>query len=216
MESVILILLVLVISVYIVRKVIKAVAHKVKERRLLKMVAKSGIHDIDRMDGYQFEMYLKALLMELGYKSEVTKKSNDFGADLVMNKNGSRVVIQAKRYGIKNRVSISAVQQVYSSMPMYKASESWVMTNSMFTKSAVTLAKACNVKLYDREQLMNFIHQVNPDVSAREIASTVEPKSRKCSECSGELVRRHSKEGNAFMGCTNYPTCSHTESIAKN
>lgn len=40
---------------------------KFQERRILKRMAKSGIHYIDKMDGHQFEVYLKALFRELGY-----------------------------------------------------------------------------------------------------------------------------------------------------
>lgn len=68
---------------------------KIQERRILKRMAKSGIRYIDKMDGHQFEVYLKALFRELGYSPTVTKQSNDFGADLVL-KGKNRIVIQAK------------------------------------------------------------------------------------------------------------------------
>lgn len=67
---------------------------------MLKRMARSGIRFIDKMDGRQFEVYLKALFRELGYSPMVTKQSNDFGADLVL-KGKNRIVIQAKRYGMK-------------------------------------------------------------------------------------------------------------------
>lgn len=71
------------------------------------------------MDGLQFEVYLKALFKELGYKPEVTKKSGDFGVDIVL-KGKNKIVIQAKRYGNKNRVGISAVQEVYAGKRIIK------------------------------------------------------------------------------------------------
>ena len=45
-------------------------------------MAKSGIRYIDKMDGHQFEVYLKALFRELGYSPTVTKQSNDLGGSL--------------------------------------------------------------------------------------------------------------------------------------
>lgn len=84
--------------------------------------------------------YLKALFQQLGYKPHVTQKSGDFGADLVM-KGKDKIVIQAKRYGIKNRVSLSAVQEVYGAKAYYKANQAWVVTNSYFTKQA---KRACS------------------------------------------------------------------------
>ncbi|PEC41575.1 restriction endonuclease, partial [Priestia megaterium] len=67
-----------------------------RERRYMKELAQSGMPYIDKMDGYQFEIYLQALFQQLGYKPQVTKKSGDFGADLVM-KGKEKIVIQAKR-----------------------------------------------------------------------------------------------------------------------
>ncbi|MFS8602644.1 restriction endonuclease [Priestia megaterium] len=75
-----------------------------RERRYMKELAQSGMPYIDKMDGYQFEIYLQALFQQLGYKPQVTKKSGDFGADLVM-KGKEKIVIQAKRYGI-HRVEV--------------------------------------------------------------------------------------------------------------
>lgn len=187
----------------------------IREHFLLKKMAKSGIRDIDRMDGFQFEIYLKALLKELGYKSEVTKTTHDYGADLLMKKDGKKIVIQAKRYNQNNKVGIDAIQQVYAAKPFYKAHDCWVMTNSLFTKSARTLAKACGVNLYDRNQLMELINTINPNITAKQVFQEVEPKSRKCPSCSGNLIKRTSRTGNHFMGCSNYPSCNHTESIAK-
>jgi HJR/Mrr/RecB family endonuclease len=38
-----------------------------KHRRLMNRMSKSGIRDIDQMDGFQFEVYLEALFKKLGY-----------------------------------------------------------------------------------------------------------------------------------------------------
>src|SRR5699024_6779501 len=100
-----------------------------------KKLAKSGMYDIDRMDGLQFESYLKALLKELGYKSKVTSGSHDFGADIFMKNNRKKVVIQAKQYGYKNKVSLDAIKQIYTDKTYYNADQGVVITNSTFKKS---------------------------------------------------------------------------------
>ncbi len=61
-------------------------------------LARSGIADIDKMDGKTFEKYLKVFFEKLGYKVERTKYVGDYGADLVATNNGVKTVIQAKRY----------------------------------------------------------------------------------------------------------------------
>ncbi|WP_338587820.1 restriction endonuclease [Paenibacillus sp. Y5S-9] len=50
------------------------------------------------MDGVQFEHYLGQLFRSQGYKAEVTKAAGDLVAELIMTKDGKRIVLQAKRY----------------------------------------------------------------------------------------------------------------------
>ncbi|MGG0261832.1 restriction endonuclease [Bacillus mycoides] len=201
------------ISLYIVFHILKWSVGKIREIQILKRMAKSGIHYIDKMDGFQFEVYLKALFRELGYRPEVTKRSCDYGVDVIL-KGKNRIVIQAKRYGIKNRVGIRAVQEVYAGKAYYKADEAWIVTNSVFTKQAEELAKACQVKLIDRLGLQNLINKVNPEQKAEDVYQQIDPAERKCPVCKNQLVIRYSKKSdNKFFGCSQFPSCTHTEAI---
>ncbi|WP_404841247.1 restriction endonuclease [Bacillus pseudomycoides] len=183
---------------YVLFRTYMFVHRTIQEIRVLKRMAKSDIQFIDKMDGFQFEVYLKALFRELGYRPEVTKRSCDYGVDVIL-KGRNRIVIQAKRYGIKNRVGIRAVQEVYAGKAYYKADEAWIVTNSFYTKQAEELAKPCQVKLIDRFELQN--EQVNP-------------AERKCPVCKNQLVIRYSKKNdNKFFGCSQFPSCTHTERI---
>ncbi|PHE31706.1 restriction endonuclease [Bacillus pseudomycoides] len=202
-------------GLYIIFHILKWSVGKIREIRILKRMAKSGIRYIDKMDGFQFEVYLKALFRELGYRPEVTKRSCDYGVDVIL-KGRNRIVIQAKRYGIKNRVGIRAVQEVYAGKAYYKADEAWIVTNSVFTKQAKELAKACQVKLIDRFELQNLITKVNPEQKAKDVYQQVNPAERKCPVCKNQLVIRYSKKNdNKFFGCSQFPSCTHTEAVNK-
>ena len=71
------------------------VAAVVVEVRREHRLARSGIHDVDRMDGHAFEHRLALLFDRLGYRVEDTPYSGDFGADLVVGKDGKRIAVQA-------------------------------------------------------------------------------------------------------------------------
>ena len=58
----------------------------IRKRMIDGRLRRSGIHDIDQMDGIQFEHYLGQLFRSQGYHVEVTRASGDFGADLVLKK----------------------------------------------------------------------------------------------------------------------------------
>ncbi|MDQ6419932.1 restriction endonuclease [Paenibacillus sp. LHD-117] len=101
---------------------------------------RSGISEIDKMEGRRFELYLGHLFKAHGYSTEVTKSASDYGADLVITKTGRKIVVQAKRYS-KN-VGLKAVQEVHTAMNHYGAAEAWVVTNADYTEQAYSLAKS--------------------------------------------------------------------------
>ena len=124
-------------------------------------LAKSGIADIDKMDGKTFEKYLKVFFEKLGYKVERTKYIGDYGADLVASNNGVKTVIQAKRY--KNKVGIKAVQEAVASKGYYKCDKAMVVTNSYFTNQARTLASRNKVELWDKKVLVRNLLKIKED-----------------------------------------------------
>lgn len=126
-----------------------------RNHRQKQLLRRSGIKEIDRMEGVQFEFYLKELYSSLGYSAKVTKSSGDFGADLILTKDGRKIVVQAKRYS--NNVGVKAVQEIKAAQSHYSAVESWVVTNSYFTKAAIELASSNAVKLINRDQLIKDI-----------------------------------------------------------
>jgi restriction system protein len=180
-------------------------------RRILhgEKLKKSGIADIDKMSGRQFEHYLGHLFKGHGYAVIVTKASGDYGADLVISKDGKKIVVQAKRYS-KN-VGIKAVQEAQASMAHYGASESWVISNSDYTVAAYSLAKSNNVRLITRNELIEMILIMNP-VSAeiqhvKEVIPIIEDVN--CSRCGANMIRRSGPRGD-FLGCCNFPKCRNT------
>jgi len=124
-------------------------------------LARSGIADIDKMDGKTFEKYLKVFFEKLGYKVERTKYIGDYGADLVATNKGIKMVIQAKRH--KNKVGIKAVQEAVASKGYYSCDKAMVVTNSYFTNQAKTLASRNKVELWDRKILVKNLLQIKED-----------------------------------------------------
>ncbi|APQ59835.1 hypothetical protein PPOLYM_02536 [Paenibacillus polymyxa] len=134
------------------------------QRKRAERLKKSGIGQIDKMDGVQFEQYLGHLFRSQGYKAEVTQASGDYGADLVLTKNGQRIVVQAKRYS-KN-VGLKAVQEACGAVAHYRASSAWVVTNSNYTQQAYQLAKSNGVRLIARDELVEMLLVMKEKLSA--------------------------------------------------
>ena len=107
------------------------------------------------MTGEEFEEYLKAQFERQGFKVKLTPGSNDYGADLVLNRNGEVTVVQAKRY--QGNVGNKAVQEIVAAQAYYGADRAMVVTNSYFTNPAKKLAEANDVELWDRDNLIQKV-----------------------------------------------------------
>ena len=108
--------------------------------------------------GEDFEVVLKLIYEQLGYEVSLTKTTGDQGADLVMQKNGTKVVVQAKYYS--SPVGNSAVQEVVGALNYYGAQKAIVVTNNSFTNAAVDLARVNNVQLVDGRGLETLIDSI--------------------------------------------------------
>lgn len=127
--------------------------------RKMQRIKRSDIRAIDQMTGDQFEEFLVLFFRLLGYSAKKTKKSRDQGADVILNIDGVRVVVQAKR--VRNKISNSAVQEVVASKAFYQATDAWVVTNSYYTEPAKELARVNNVQLWDRDRLISELSKIN-------------------------------------------------------
>ncbi|WP_188069750.1 restriction endonuclease [Brevibacillus brevis] len=180
-----------------------AIAQSAKREERLR---KSGIREIDTMDGLQFEQYLGLLFRSQGYKVEVTRAAGDYGADLIIQKDGKRIAVQAKRYS-KN-VGIEAVQQAQASIAHYKAHEAWVVSNRDYTDAARNLAASNKVRLINREKLIEMILLMNPTAKPdpKKVIAQYQSKTQICDKCGNQMVLRKGGKGE-FYGCKGYPKC---------
>jgi hypothetical protein len=105
--------------------------------------------------GKPFEVFLKDVFEYLGYRCKLTANSGDQGVDLIVEKAGERIAIQAKAY--MNSVGNEAVQQACAGMRHYGCHRCAVITNSRFTPAAVELARSNNCKLLDETQIESLI-----------------------------------------------------------
>ncbi|MGI8849419.1 MAG: restriction endonuclease [Pyrinomonadaceae bacterium] len=127
------------------------------EKRLNEGNEQIFFENIDQLNGYEFEDFLKTLFSKMGYQVEQTRLSGDQGADLVIVKFGEKTVIQAKRFG--GKVGNKAVQEIMAAISLYEAQKGMVITNNYFTPAAVKLANANNIELVDRDALEELINK---------------------------------------------------------
>ena len=147
--------------VFVIKKIIKHHKYKVWKRKGetgRKLILSTDITAIDLMEGYEFEEYLKCLFFYQDYEVQLTPKSRDYGADLILTKGEEIIVVQAKRYN--KTVGSKCVAEIVGAKSHYGATDAYVITNSYFSAQAETLAKENGVRLIDRDELIEMSKEV--------------------------------------------------------
>ena len=137
------------------RKLSKYLENRFKKEYETKKKLPISNTNFTSMLGVDFENHLARLLRENGFTDvSGTPATGDQGADLIAKRNNKTIIVQAKRYD--GTVGNKAVQEVASAVKFYGADEGWVITNSLFTKSAKILANKLGIRLIDGVDLRSF------------------------------------------------------------
>jgi HJR/Mrr/RecB family endonuclease len=128
-----------------------------KEERLTRESIQKTPQQYSLLSGTDFERLLKRLFAAMGYEVQHIGQAGDQGGDLIANKGGERILIQAKCYRDWS-VGNSAVQQAVAAMKFYDCNKAMVITTSeKFTKEAVSLAKANSIELVSKVRLSELL-----------------------------------------------------------
>lgn len=114
---------------------------------------------IDIMTGLEFEKYVARLLKAQCYSHIKLTEQYDLGIDIIAEKDGVRWGVQVKCYS--NLVGADAVRQAVTALRHYHCDRAMVITNSVFSRSAVALADSNGCILVDSAKLANGL-LVNP------------------------------------------------------
>lgn len=134
-----------IVLIYLVVEKIKKIKVQRDNKNKIRLY---NISQLDHLSGIEFENYLKSLFENMGYETQMTKATGDYGADLIVSKNGKKTIIQAKCYN--HTVGVKAVQEIIAARNHYHIYRAMVITNNYFSREAENLALESDVILTDR------------------------------------------------------------------
>jgi restriction system protein len=109
----------------------------------------------------EFESLIMNLFARMGFKTHLTRSSNDRGVDGVAIDphpiTGGKAVVQAKRY--KGLVPAAAVRELYGTMINEGASHGILVTTSWYGAKAREWAEGKPLKLWDRQNLQALLQE---------------------------------------------------------
>lgn len=108
---------------------------------------------------FQFEEFIARLFNKMGYEAYATKKTGDYGIDVVAKKDKEIIAIQCKQNQIGNNVGNIIVQNTLGSMWKIKANKSIIITTSDFTIQAKIQAREAPVELWNGNDLKKIVRE---------------------------------------------------------
>ncbi|BDA85489.1 hypothetical protein Sa4125_30310 [Aureimonas sp. SA4125] len=102
-------------------------------------------------DWSNYEADCAAALSEAGFKVAQTRRTGDYGADIVAMKDGLTYVVQCK--WAARPTGVSAIQEIGAALRFYTADFAAVVAKSGYTNAAHELARANGVALLDMRSL---------------------------------------------------------------
>ena len=123
---------------------------------ILKTYFQSRFNNLSPSD---FETLVTNLMSRKFDTARTTKKSGDFGADVIATKGNKKIVVEVKRYKKRNNIGNSYVNNLIAAKDYYDADECIFVTTSDFTRAARTIAERSGVELWNWNRLTQEISE---------------------------------------------------------
>lgn len=193
-----------------------------RKRRLLD--TRTGLDSVSAIGWRNFEELVGEAFRRQGYMVEETALDGaDGGIDLVLRRDGRRVLVQCKQWR-RRKVPVNVVREMYGLLQHHGADEVKITTIGGFTRDAERFARGKPILLIDGQTLLAMIR--NEQESGRDAqrrSERIEPvlgdmdsASQKpgCPRCNeGMIQRTNSRNGSLFWGCSNFPRCKGTRAV---
>lgn len=111
------------------------------------------------LNPFEFEKLISELFEKMGYQTELTSKTGDYGVDVIARDDNNIIAIQCKKYSDNTKVSNVDVQKLLGAMMKVKAKKSILITTSDFTNQAKEQAKGAPIELWTKKQLLPLIEK---------------------------------------------------------
>ena len=92
-----------------------------------------------KLEGWEFEEEVAKVFILRGYKAEVTKKTGDDGADIIMYKDGKKIVVQCKHYS--HPIPVAVARELNGIKEDFGADELIIIASSGATKACYDFIK---------------------------------------------------------------------------
>ncbi|TVQ32431.1 MAG: restriction endonuclease [Phycisphaeraceae bacterium] len=196
-----------------------------KFKNAARLDRQSGLDSIRTLSWRDFEQLLAEAFRRQGYMVRDTGPGADGGVDLILEKDGQRVLVQAKQWKSR-QVGVKIVRELLGVQVAERAHGSFVVTSGQATDEARRFGKKSGVRIIEGPELEEMIGAVQrrrkaepaqiprtPVQSDQPVGSAGSPPE--CPACGASMKKRVAMRGpsagSTFWGCSTYPSCRATK-----
>jgi restriction system protein len=188
---------------------------KAKKRRTLhdQVAALGSRRSLENISWQEFEQLVGEYFRRKGFSVQESGGGGaDGGIDLVASIGKDRYLVQCKQWKAR-QVGVSVVRELYGVMAAQGAAGGFVVASGTFTEEVLKFAEGREISIVHGDQLIGEISAAGPRVSSESPQKSKIDISA-CPLCGAIMVKRVARKGvnagNAFWGCSTYPTCRGT------
>ncbi len=111
---------------------------------------------LKELEPREFEEAIALIFRKNGYSAKLTLLGADGGVDVEVEKNGTKAVVQCKRYS--GTVGAPVVRELLGVMAKRKVKEGYVVTTGSFTPQARQFAQGTRIQLWDADHLAEVMN----------------------------------------------------------
>ncbi|MGB6449547.1 MAG: restriction endonuclease [Steroidobacteraceae bacterium] len=166
---------------------------------------------IDHLSWREFERLIGEAYRRQGYAvTELGGDGPDGGVDLVLRRDGRETLVQCKQWRRKS-VGVVTVRELRGVMAQRGAAAGVVVGLHGFTPEAATFAREGGIEVLDASGVAALVRGVPVETWEESPTRIGAAPMHTCPRCGSVMVRRVAGQGphagEAFFGCSRYPTC---------
>jgi len=176
-----------------------------------------GLESIAKLGWRHFEQLVGEAFRSQGYEVEETGLGGaDGGIDLILRKDGRRVLMQCKQWR-QRQVGAKVVREMYGLLAHHRADAVKIACSGTYTRDAEEFAKGKPIELIGGEELLRMVREVQSvpvqttrtaQADAPASAASTPTATPACPKCGESMVERSNrKTGQKFWGCSTFPVC---------
>lgn len=141
------------------------------------------------LGGLEFEKAFAALCEKMGYNVTLTPPSGDEGVDVILRKDGKKIIVQCKAHS--NPVGPAIARELYGSLFHHKADEAWLIALAGVTYGVKDFIKEKPIRVFELNDVIQMYIRVY-GANSSELKNLIKTSSI---EFSNEICNLNEKAG---------------------